>query len=70
MHHPGAQEDAEDDQGDRVEGVVKGDEGDHPPRDVVAPHARLSQRPVGEDDAAGPPAEKSRVAATPAMLIS
>ena len=49
----GAQQDPEDDQRQRVEGVVEGDEGDHPPGDVAAPHPGFAQRPVGERDAAG-----------------
>ena len=31
VQHPGPQQDPEDDQRDRVEGVVEGEEGDHPP---------------------------------------
>ena len=53
VHHPGAQQDPEDDQRERVEGVMEGEEGDHPPADVAPPHPRFAQRPVGERDAAG-----------------
>ena len=53
VQHPGPQQDPEDDQRQRVEGVVEGDEGDHPAGDVAAPHPGLAQRPVGEGDAAG-----------------
>ena len=53
LQHPGPQQDPEDDQRQRVEGVVEGEEGDHPPGDVAARHPRLAQRPVGEGDAAG-----------------
>ena len=53
MQDPGPQQDAEEDQRQRVEGVVQGEEGDHPPRHVVAPHAGLAQRPEGEHDPAG-----------------
>ena len=46
--------DPEGDQGDRVEGIVEGDEGDHAARDLMPAHTRLAQRPVGEDYAARP----------------
>ena len=52
-HHPGPQQDAEDDQGYRVEGVMEGEEGDHAAADVASRHARFAQSPVGQGDAAG-----------------
>ena len=36
---------AEDDQGDRIEGVVEGDEGDHPAADVAAAPSPLCAAP-------------------------
>ncbi len=47
----GAQQDAEDDQRQRVEDVLQGEEGDHPPRHLVAAHPGFAQSPVGEGDA-------------------
>jgi hypothetical protein len=54
VEDPGPQQHPEDDQGDGIEGVVEGDEGDHPPRHVAARHPRLAQGPVGDGDAARP----------------
>ena len=48
----GPQQQAEDDQRERIEGVVEADEGDHPAGHVAAVHPRFAQRPVGERDAA------------------
>ena len=53
VEDPGPQQHPEDDQREGIEGVVEGDEGDHPPGDVATPHSRLAQRPVGDGDAAG-----------------
>jgi hypothetical protein len=53
VQYPGPQQDPEEDQRQRVEGVVEGDEGDHPAGDVAAGHAGFAQSPVGEGDAAG-----------------
>ncbi len=57
MQHPRAQQDAEEDQGDRVEGVVQGEKGDHPPHRVVTPHPGLAQGPEGQHD---PPRSRRR----------
>ena len=48
-----AKQDPADDQREQVDGVHDDEERDHPRRGLLARHARLAKRPVGEEDAAG-----------------
>ena len=67
--HADAQQDAEQNQREGVDRVHQDQERDHPAGRAPASHASLAQRPVGQRDAPAPPAEKIRVAASPAIVI-